>query len=78
MISANRSESPETTILREELARLVVENSELCETASRRKGAYSERVATLEAENDRLRLEIAGRNRSLAKYKNPHQPVFLH
>ena len=68
------SRKSETAILREELARLAVENRELREMVSRLEAASSGRVAALEAENDRLRLEIAERDRRMGKYENAHAP----
>ena len=62
----------ETALLRGELARLAVENRELREMVFRLEAASSRRVAALEAENDRLRLEIAERDRRMAKYENAH------
>ena len=41
---------------------------------SRLEAASGGRVAALEAENDRLRLEIAERDRRMAKYENAHVP----
>ena len=60
------------TALREELAKLAVENREPREMVSRLETASSGRVAAPETENDQLRLEIAERNRRMAKYENPH------
>ena len=62
----------ETALLRGELARLAVENRGLREMMSRLEAASSGRVAALEAENDRLRLEIAERDMRMAKYENAH------
>ena len=66
------SRKSETALLREELARLAAENRELREIVSRLEATYGGRVAALEAENDRLRLEIDKRDRRMAKYENPH------
>ena len=66
------SRKSETALLREELARLAVENRELREMVSRLEAASGGRVAALEAENDRLRLEIAERDRRIGKYENAH------
>ena len=41
---------------------------------SRLETTFGGRVAALEAENDRLRLEIAKRDRRMAKYENAHAP----
>ena len=72
-IPANRvSRKSETALLREELARLAAENRELREIVSRLEATLGRRVAALEAENDRLRLEIDKRDRRMAKYENPH------
>ena len=74
-ISANRvSRKSETTLLREELARLAAENRELREMVPRLEATLGRRVAALEAENDRLRLEIDKRDRRMAKYENAHAP----
>ena len=68
------SRKSETALLRGELAKLAAENRELREMVSRLEAVYGGRIATLEAENDRLRLEIDGRDRRLAKYENAHSP----
>ena len=66
------SRKSETAILREELARLAAENRELREMVSRLEATLGRRVAALEAENDRLRLEIDKHDRKMAKYENVH------
>lgn len=48
------SRKSETALLREELAKLAVDNRKLCEMVSRLEAASGERIAVLEAENDRL------------------------
>ncbi|MBI1658992.1 MAG: transposase, partial [Thaumarchaeota archaeon] len=68
------SRKSETALLREELARMAVENRELREMVSRLEAASSRRIAALAAENDRLRLEIAERDRRMGKYENAHAP----
>ena len=64
----------ETALLRGDLARLAVENRKLCEMVSRLEAASSRRIAALETEMDRMRLEMAERDRRLAKYENAHAP----
>ena len=68
------STKSEATLLREELTRLAVENRELRETVSRLEAVHDKMVAALKAEIDRLILEIAERDRRLAKYENAHVP----
>lgn len=68
------SRKPETALLRGELARLAAENRELRRMASRLEAALAGRVAALEAGIDRLRPEMAGRDRRLTKYENAHAP----
>ncbi len=68
------STKSEATLLREELTRLAVENRELRETVSRLEAVHNKMVAALKAEIDRLILEIAERDRRLAKYENAHVP----
>ena len=68
------SRKSETALLRGELARLAAENRELREMTSRLEATLGRRVAALEAENDRLRLEIDKRDRRMAKYENAHAP----
>ena len=51
---------------------LAAENRELREMMFRLEAAYGGRIAALEAEIDRLRLEMAERDRRLVKYENPH------
>ena len=68
------SRKSETALLREELARLAVENQEPHRTISRLGAASGGRIAALEAEIDRLRLEMAERDRRTGKYENAHVP----
>ena len=68
------SRKSETALLREELARLAVENQDLRRMMSKIETASGWRIATLEAENDRLRPEIAERDRGISKYENAHAP----
>ena len=64
----------ETAPLRGELARLAIENRELHKMVSRLEAASNRRIAALEAEMDRMRLEMAEHDRRLAKYENAHVP----
>ncbi|MCE2508380.1 MAG: hypothetical protein J4G04_03645, partial [Nitrosopumilaceae archaeon] len=68
------SRKSETALLREELARLAVENRDLHRMVSGLEATFGGRVAALEAENDRLRLEMAERDGRMAKYENAHAP----
>ena len=68
------SHKSDIVLLREELTRLAVENRELRETVCRLEAVHGGTVAALKAEIDRLILEIAERDRRLAKYENAHVP----
>ena len=64
----------ETALLRKELAKVVAENRDWQMRVARLEAASAKREEMLEAEIDRLRLEIAGRDRRLARYENPNAP----
>ena len=64
----------ETALLRKELAKVVAENRDWQMRVARLEAAFAKREGMLEAEIDRLRLEIAGRDRRLARYENPNAP----
>ena len=64
----------ETALLRKELAKVVAENRDWQMRVARLEAAFAKREEMLEAEIDRLRLEIAGRDRRLARYENPNAP----
>ena len=68
------STKSEAVLLREELTRLAVENRELRETVSRLEAVHGGMVVVLKAEIDRLILEIAERDKRMAKYENAHVP----
>ena len=64
----------ETALLRKELAKVVAENRDWQMRVARFEAAFAKREEMLEAEIDRLRLEIAERDRRLARYENPNAP----
>ena len=61
-------------LLRKELTKVTVENRDLQRSVARLEAVFSKKVEILEAENDRLRLEIAERDRRLALYENSNAP----
>ena len=62
----------ETALLRKELAKVVAENRDWQMRVTRFEAAFVKREEMLEVEIDRLRLEIAERDRRLARYENPN------
>ena len=67
----------ETALLRKELAKVVAENRDWQMRVARFEAAFAKREEMFEAEIDRLRLEIAERDRRPARYENP-QRLVLH
>ena len=64
----------EMALLRRELAKVTTEYRDLQRSVDRLEAAFSKKVEILEAEIDWLRLEIAERDRRLARYENPNAP----
>ena len=64
----------EMALLRKELAKVTTEYRDLQRSVARLEAAFSKKVESLEAENDWRRLEIAERDRRLARYENPNAP----
>ena len=64
----------EMALLRRELTKVTAEYRDLQRSVARLEAAFSKKVEILEAEIDWLRLEIAERDRRLARYENPNAP----
>ena len=62
----------ETALLRKKLAKVVAENGDWQMRVARFEAAFAKREEMFEAEIDRLRLEIAERDRRLVRYGNPN------
>ena len=64
----------ETTLLRKELTKVVAENRNLQKKISEIEATFTKRTTLLELENDRLRLELAARERRVETYENSDSP----
>ena len=66
--------SSEVSLLRKELAMVVIENRNLQKKISESETAFTSKITLLEMEIDLLRLDLAERDRRLEKYENSDSP----
>ena len=66
--------SSEVSLLRKELAMVVIENRNLQKKISESETAFTSKITFLEMEIDLLRLDLAERDRRLEKYENSDSP----